>query len=626
MRNFAKKHENIIISLLVVLAVIIVVGVNFDYYYQANDDITIKNILSGVYTGTPESRNIQMHYPMSLFISMLYRIGRNVPWYGLFLCTAHFFAFGYIIINSIKSIKPEWLKIVISVIEGFLFAGTMMYELVFVQYTVTCGLLAACGMFGFMMTDRTLKKKEFIKANIPNVVIIVIAFLVRSEMLLLMFPFICIAGLIKWSNVDKDLKERMFSKDNVVKYLSVFAIILSGIPLQGKASRKLEKITGKVRDNIRGIRVIRAFGREDEETRSFDVCNRENAEATVRAGRVSSLMNPLTFAVINIAIIIVVKFSSVRVSAGEMKPGDVVALYNYMGQVLIELVKLANLTLTISRAVSCAGRIKKVLELPDETGCEPVAEGVHTDEVLSFNNVCFRYPGASEDSVSDISFSLKRGESLGILGGTGSGKSTVANLIPGLYKPTKGNITVCGQDTSLVNPEAVRSHVSMVPQSSRLFSGTVADNIRRGNPDADESAVRRALSLACALDFSEEKENGINTEVLSGGSNFSGGQKQRLTIARALIANPDILVLDDCLSALDFRTDLKVRQNIAGLDPKPATVIISQRPSTVLNCDRILVLEDGKCAGYGTADELYESCPLYREIYDSQYSGREAEE
>jgi len=229
MRNFAKKHENIIISLLVVLAVIIVVGVNFDYYYQANDDITIKNILSGVYTGTPESRNIQMHYPMSLFISMLYRIGRNVPWYGLFLCTAHFFAFGYIIINSIKSIKPEWLKIVISVIEGFLFAGTMMYELVFVQYTVTCGLLAACGMFGFMMTDRTLKKKEFIKANIPNVVIIVIAFLVRSEMLLLMFPFICIAGLIKWSNVDKDLKERMFSKDNVVKYLSVFAIILLGL-------------------------------------------------------------------------------------------------------------------------------------------------------------------------------------------------------------------------------------------------------------------------------------------------------------------------------------------------------------------------------------------------------------
>ncbi len=443
--------------------------------------------------------------------------------------------------------------------------------------------------------------------------------------LLLRSPFVVFGSVIMAMTVNLTAGLYFLAAVGILTVI-VFAIILSGIPLQGKASRKLEKITGKVRDNIRGIRVIRAFGREDEETRSFDVCNRENAEATVRAGRVSSLMNPLTFAVINIAIIIVVKFSSVRVSAGEMKPGDVVALYNYMGQVLIELVKLANLTLTISRAVSCAGRIKKVLELPDETGCEPVAEGVHTDEVLSFNNVCFRYPGASEDSVSDISFSLKRGESLGILGGTGSGKSTVANLIPGLYKPTKGNITVCGQDTSLVNPEAVRSHVSMVPQSSRLFSGTVADNIRRGNPDADESAVRRALSLACALDFSEEKENGINTEVLSGGSNFSGGQKQRLTIARALIANPDILVLDDCLSALDFRTDLKVRQNIAGLDPKPATVIISQRPSTVLNCDRILVLEDGKCAGYGTADELYESCPLYREIYDSQYSGREAEE
>ena len=402
-----------------------------------------------------------------------------------------------------------------------------------------------------------------------------------------------------------------------------FAIILWGIPLFAGVQKKLDALTRRTRDNLRGVRVIRAFRHEEEETEAFDRANDEHTRRTVFAGRISSLLNPINYIIINLAIIFIVRAGGTAVDTGRLSQGEVIALYNYMGLILTELVKLANLVVTLTKAAACANRISCVLVLPveDDGEVRAVPAAVEGAPAVEFRAAAFRYRGASGDSLSPISFSVAHGETVGILGGTGSGKTTLIDLIPRFYEATEGEVLVDGADVRAYPAAALRAKISVVPQSALLFSGTVAENVRWGKPDATDEEVTKALRAAGAMEFLEKKEGGIHCAVEQGGKNFSGGQRQRLTIARALVRKPSILILDDSFSALDYATDLLVRTNIASLPERPATVIISQRPSSVMNADKIIVLDDGEAVGIGTHAELLSSCAVYREIYDSQYGG-----
>lgn len=405
----------------------------------------------------------------------------------------------------------------------------------------------------------------------------------------------------------------------------IFVIILWGIPLFKKVQAKLDELTRHTRDNLRGVRVIRAFRHENEEIESFDEVNNEHTRRTLFAGRISSLLNPLTYVIVNLAVILLVKYGAPAVNEGKLAQGDVIALYNYMSQILIELVKLANLVVTLTKATACADRISATLALPledDSDKAEYVKERENAPAV-EFRSAGFRYGGASGDSLEPVSFTLGHGETVGILGGTGSGKTTLVSLIPRFYDATSGEVFVDGVNVKDYPVTSLRSKIACVAQHAQLFAGTVAENIRWGKPDADDEEVRAALEAAGALDFVESKDGGINCAVEQGGRNFSGGQRQRLTIARALVRQPEILILDDSFSALDYATDLKVRTNVASLACRPATIIISQRPSSVMSADKIIVLDDGKAVGIGTHDELMNNCGVYREIYESQYGGQD---
>ena len=440
--------------------------------------------------------------------------------------------------------------------------------------------------------------------------------------LLLRSPFIVFGSVIMAAAIDPG-SGLMFLAVVGVLAVIVFSVILLGIRLQKKAGEKLEDLTRLTRDDLRGVRVIRAFGREEEENRRFGLAENRFSTAFIRGGTLSSFMNPMTFAIVNIAVILIVTRGAGKVNEGSLSQGSVVALYNYMAQILTELVKLANLTLTLSKAAAGISRVRTVLETPAEdlSGDTP---DFSSDEVVEFRNVGFRYAGAGADSLSGISFRLGKGESLGIIGGTGSGKSTLVSLMSCLYEPSEGAVLFGGKDSRELSKKEIRANIASVPQYPRLFTGTVSDNLRRANFSASDNDVREALSAADALDFTEKKADGIDCVVQREGSNFSGGQKQRLTIARALLRRPSLLILDDSFSALDYRTDLEVRRNIASLDWPHATVIVSQRPSSVMNCDRILVLDNGRAAGLGSHQELLASCELYREIYFSQYEKEEA--
>ncbi len=439
--------------------------------------------------------------------------------------------------------------------------------------------------------------------------------------LLLRSPFIVFGSVIMAGTIDGSML-RVFIVTVAALLVIVFSIIFAGIPLQKKTGTELDGMTRQVTDNLRGVRVIRAFGREDAEKERFGQITGSHAKASVVAGAVSSLMNPLTFAVINIAVIVIVSRGTRMVDTGDLTPGQVVALYNYMAQILTELVKLANLTFTLSRAVASGQRVSALLKTPEERR-DGVIPKAGTSPVVEFRNVSFRYPGAGDDSLREISFSLKEGESLGVIGGTGSGKSTFAALCAAVNRPASGEILFYGRNEDELSLPDMRRLCGLVPQRAFLFSGTVRDNILRGREDASDADIEEALEAAEALSFVKAKESGLDAEVKRGGSNFSGGQKQRLSIARALVRRPRLLILDDSFSALDYKTDLAVRTNIAELPFPHATVIITQRPSSVIACDKILVLEDGRPAGFGSHDELLASCPLYREIYESQY-GEEA--
>lgn len=439
--------------------------------------------------------------------------------------------------------------------------------------------------------------------------------------LLLRSPFIVFGAVVMAYITDPEMS-LVFVLAVPALAVVVFAIILLGIPMFAKVQSKLDKLTRHTRDNLRNVRVIRAFRHEEEQVESFDEANIAHTKETIFAGRISSLLNPLTYVIVNIAIIMIVKNGGLAVDSGRLTQGQIIALYNYMSQILVELVKLANLIVTLTKAGACAKRITSVLSMPLESDEEHVIVEIdETAPAIEFRSASFRYRDSKGDALTDVSFSLGAGKRLGVLGGTGSGKTTLVDLIPRFYDVTGGEVFVFGKNVKDYPVMDLRKLIAVVPQSSHLFAGTVAENMRWGNPNATDDDIRAALNAAGALDFVLAKDGGIETRVEARGANFSGGQRQRLAIARALVRKPKILILDDSFSALDYATDLLVRTNISKLEDPPATVIISQRPSAVMDADSIVVLDDGASAGVGTHAELMDCCAVYRETYATQYGG-----
>ena len=418
----------------------------------------------------------------------------------------------------------------------------------------------------------------------------------------------------------------------VVLFLIVFFLAYSNIGLLEKAQQKLDAVTASVRENLSGTRVIRAFCRQEERRQDFAGKNRELFLAQKKAGVRSALLNPITYVIINLFIVRLVRIGAVQVGNGVLTAGQVIALYNYMSQILIELITFANLLITVNKALSGGRRISAVLAMqdPDETGLTAGTEKTDTNDekeaqapAISFEHVSMKYHETADEVLSDIDFQIKMGETLGIIGGTGAGKSTLAHLIPGFYPVTKGRVLVNGSDVREQDQKELTSLVGIAMQKPVLFSGTIADNLRWGNPGAEEEELLQAVRLSCCEEVLKE-HGGLNAEVLQGGKNFSGGQRQRLCIARALVKNPSILILDDSFSALDYVTDRKLREHLREL--KDITVImISQRTVSIQDCDHILVLDDGRMAGFGTHEELLENCNVYRQIYHSQGRDKEGE-
>ena len=398
----------------------------------------------------------------------------------------------------------------------------------------------------------------------------------------------------------------------------VVGITLKCIPLYTRVQKKLEKVLLSTKENLSGARVIRAFCKEPQEIERFTERNDDLCREQKRVGRISAAMNPLTFVIINLAIIALIRQGAIQVDGGRLTQGLVIALYNYMSQILVELIKLANLIISIPKSLACAKRVADVLEIPSSMAGGEATEGNNSAEyVLEYNNVSLKYSGASADSLEDISLKLRPGETLGVIGPTGSGKTSLVMLAPRFYDATSGEVIVFGRDVREYSLEALRGMFGFVMQKNRLFRGSVRDNMRFGAENASDGEIEEALKLAQAWDFVSEK-GGLDAEIEQGGANLSGGQAQRLCIARALVRRPKILVFDDSSSALDYATDARLRAAIGSLDYSPAAVTVSQRVSTVMHCDRIIVLEDGRCAGIGTHDELMERSEEYREIYRSQ--------
>ncbi len=400
----------------------------------------------------------------------------------------------------------------------------------------------------------------------------------------------------------------------------VFGVMIISIPLYRKVQNRLDAVLLHTRENLAGARVIRAFNKERAEKNHFEDANDHLVRGQIFVGKISALMNPLTYVIINIAMVVLIWTGAWQVEGGIITQGAVVALVNYMSQILVELVKLANLIINITKSLACARRIQSVLET-ETTLTE--GHGVRTDseaeDMVVFDDVSFAYANASEESLSHLSFRVKRGQTVGIIGGTGSGKTSLVNLIPRFYDATSGSIYINGQDIREYTFNQLRDHIGIVPQKAVLFKGTVADNLRWGYKDADQTRMEAALEAAQALDFVREKEEGLNTVILQGGSNLSGGQRQRLTIARALVRRPEILILDDSASALDYATDARLRKAIKRLDERMTVFIVSQRAASIWHADQIIVLDDGEVAGIGTHEELLAGCEVYQEIYYSQF-------
>lgn len=414
----------------------------------------------------------------------------------------------------------------------------------------------------------------------------------------------------------------------------VFGIMLISIPLYKKVQSALDKVLGITRENLTGSRVIRAFNKEDDEKVHFNENNDLLTRAQIYVGKISALMNPLTYVIINGAIVVLVWTGAVRVDNGYITQGEVVALINYMSQILVELVKLANLIININKSIACGNRIQSIFEMqPSITdGSGQKVDKVQTDTAdrseeaeyaVEFSHVGLTYAGAGDESLTDIDFKVKKGETIGIIGGTGSGKSSVVNLIPRFYDVTSGFIKVDGKDVKDYPLEELRGKIGTVLQKAVLFHGTIRENLKWGNPDATEEDLNRAITVAQAKEFIDNKEGRLDFEIEQGGKNLSDGQRQRLTIARAVVKKPEILILDDSASALDFATDAALRKAIREMEGETTVFIVSQRAASIQHADRIVVLDDGKIVGLGTSEELLESCEVYQEIYNSQFKKQE---
>ncbi len=401
----------------------------------------------------------------------------------------------------------------------------------------------------------------------------------------------------------------------------VFGIMLVSIPMYRKVQSRLDRVTQLTRENLVGARVIRAFNRQKDERENFTEANALLMKVQVFVGKITALLNPVTYIIINVAIVVLLWVGANQVNNGIILQGAVVALVNYMSQILVELVKLANLIINITKSLACANRIQNVMELKPsltEYSTTEVKE-TNSENYIEFDHVTFAYQNAKEPSLTDISFKVKKGQTIGIIGGTGSGKSSLINLIPRFYDVTKGKITVDGTDIKRYPLNQIRTMVGIVPQKAVLFKGTIAENIRWGKKDATEAEMMEALTTAQAAEVVKGKEGGLDADILQGGKNLSGGQRQRLTIARALVKKPEILILDDSASALDYATDAKLRKAIKKMDRNMTVFIVSQRSTTIQYADQIIVLDDGKMVGIGKHEELLQSCEVYQEIYYSQF-------
>ena len=398
------------------------------------------------------------------------------------------------------------------------------------------------------------------------------------------------------------------------------------MPRYKQVQAGLDKVLGATRENLTGVRVIRAFGREAAENQRFQQENNALTKLQEHVGKISALMNPVTYVIINLAAVALIWVGAVRVDTAILTQGAVVALLNYMSQILVELIKLANLIINITKALACMGRVQAVLDTPSSMEAPQAFSGTAgRGGSVEFRGVGLTYQGAGEASLSGLDFSVKPGDTVGIIGGTGSGKSSLVNLIPRFYDATQGAVLVDGRDVREFPLSQLRQRVGVVPQRAQLFSGTIRENLLWGNPNATEADLWQALETAQARDFVEEKPGGLDEPVAQGGRNFSGGQRQRLTIARALVRKPEILILDDSASALDFATDAKLRRAIREMEGGPTVFIVSQRASSIRYADTIIVLDDGQAVGIGTHQQLLESCQVYREIFQSQYESQRKE-
>lgn len=440
--------------------------------------------------------------------------------------------------------------------------------------------------------------------------------------LLLRSPFVVFGAMIMAFTIDVSCAW-VFAVVIPVLFVAVFAIMLSSIPLYRKAQSALDRVTCLTRENLTGVRVIRAFCREDHSVREFDESSQALTRLNEFVGKISALLNPLTYVLINLAAVVLIDRAAIRVNIGSIAQGDVVALNNYMLQITVELIKLASLIITLTKSMACAGRVASVLEQPTsmtypEKDAQPRENG---DEAVRFDRVSFTYRNAGAPSLTDISFCARKGQTVGIIGGTGSGKSTLISLIPRFYDAASGTVSLDGCDAKMYTQETLCRKIAVVQQRSVLFQGTIRDNLRWGNENASDEELWQALEVAQAREIVEGKEGQLDFRLEQGGRNLSGGQKQRLSIARALVKKPEILILDDSSSALDFATDAALRSAIHGLGSGVTTFLVSQRIACIRQADQILVLDNGSLAGVGTHEELLESCSLYQEIFDSQFPG-----
>lgn len=435
--------------------------------------------------------------------------------------------------------------------------------------------------------------------------------------LLLRSPFVVFGSMIMAFTVDSKAA-LIFVVAIPVLAIVVFGIMLICIPLYKRVQQRLERVVGRTRENLTGVRVLRAFGKEEQEIKDFSLDTDNLAKEQRLVGRISALMNPITYVIINLAIIWLIYTGAIRVEAGILTQGAVVALYNYMSQILVELIKLADLIINITKSIACGKRVFAAIDLPE--GQEIIKSDImSTDSAVEFRNVSLKYSGAGDYSLENIDFKVLPGQTVGIIGGTGSGKSSLVNLIPRFYDATDGEVLFEGRDVRSYEPDELRKNIGIVPQKALLFKGTIAENLRFGNENATEEELLTALKYAQAEGFVSEREKGLESEVEQHGKNLSGGQRQRLTIARALVKKAKVLILDDSASALDFATDAALRSALRSLPWQPTVFIVSQRTASIMHADNILVMDDGKLVAQGKHDELLENCEIYREIYDSQY-------